>query len=259
MINLTKDFVVLNVNDSNNEDVELIISSLAGYTQKNIKTYNGYDVQDILSFFQDNPQVKKNNGYRQRDLTQLMSHYNVAKFIVENNLDGLWVFEDNAKISQSFTSDIENVKQDIPDDFDFFMAQENNLISKDYIFSKNDVVNRVPLFSTEEKPDVVHQDWEIGSDKIVKAYQWWGLGGYYINKTGAQKVINFINTNGFNVGDSAASFNGIVYSGFKFDVFNGYQQNPLSSIDRLVKCDPLDITDSEKVALKGEVVRLVEL
>ena len=115
-----------------------------------------------------------NNGYRTHhyQLTYggigcFLSHYNLAKQLLgeKKNVDAYIVFEDDTAIPRNLLSHIEKNISELPEDWDYLM------------------------FYT------IRANGEPSTNKLNKLKSFWGLNGYIINKKGARKLVEEINTN----------------------------------------------------------------
>lgn len=111
-------------------------------------------------------------GFKPGEFGNFASHYLAWKYVVENNMDKLLIFEDDAKLSEEFIDKYNLFLDYCPKDYDVFsiFVHENQFPR----FNSNDIIN----------------------DIIAKGYQDWSTLCYIISNAGAKKLLNYVKQTG---------------------------------------------------------------
>lgn len=59
----------------------------------------------------------------------IMSHIYLWKYVINNNMDDMLIFEDDIIIDNDFNRQIKKYKKELPNDYDLFMIDYNNVIT----------------------------------------------------------------------------------------------------------------------------------
>lgn len=248
MANLSRDYAIVKINDKRIKTQKKIQEDLASFKQHFPECVDGRDEEAVRLFFSNNPNIKELRPMRYGYLGHWISFLNMLNYIVDNDLESLLVLEDDAILSKTFLYDLDTCMKELPDDYDFFMIYLSIPNSKNYLFSKDDVLKRAPS-RVKISDDIVkiHEDWDIGSDHIVRTYQRFGSVGQVFSNKGAKKIIELAEINGFGKSRSQVKpFDMTMYAYSFKGLINGYQPNPLLNMDSLVTInDTIAGTDNE--------------
>ena len=95
-----------------------------------------------------------------------LSHYNLAKHLLSNNsVDMYLILEDDTALPRNLYAYIQEYMKDVPDDWDCVLFYTIRAVGH----SENDNINKIKSF--------------------------WGMNGYLINRKGAQKFVDEVDTN----------------------------------------------------------------
>ena len=166
------DYHVIYINDERKSNRDDIDSYLNG-NKHNIKSLNARNEIEKETFFNENKDFKLSwDSFKIGELGNFASHYLAWKYVDENDIDSLLVFEDDAKINNSFI-----------DKYNLFL----DFCPKDYdIFSIFVHPNQFPRFN--------HND--IINPCIAKGYQDWSTLCYVVSNSGAKKLLKYVKETG---------------------------------------------------------------
>lgn len=248
MAKITRDYAIVKINDKRIKTQKQIQESLISFNQHFPICVDGRDEESVRAFFDNNKNIKEFRPMRYGYLGHWISFLNMLNYIIDNNLDSLLVLEDDAILSKTFIPDLDLCMKELPDDYDFFMIYSSAPNSKNYLFSKSDVVKRAPS-RIKIPSDIVkvHEDWDINSNYIVKTYQRFGSVGQVFSNKGAKRIIELTEINGFGKSRSQAKPFDMTMYWYSFNkLLNGYQPNPFLNIESLVTInDTIAGTDNE--------------
>lgn len=163
---------IIYINDERKWNREQIESYLNG-NKHPIDSLNAKIDSNKEKFLEDNKDFKISwEGYKPGELGNFASHYLAWKYVAENNLDNLLVFEDDAKISESFIHKYRLFLENCPKDYDVFsiFVHENQFPR----FNSNDIIN----------------------ENVSRAYQDWSTLCYIVSNSGAKKLLNYVKYTG---------------------------------------------------------------
>lgn len=163
---------IIYINDERKWNREQIESYLNG-NRHPIDSLNAKIDSNKEKFLEDNKDFKISwEGYKPGELGNFASHYLAWKYVAENNLDNLLVFEDDAKISESFIHKYRLFLENCPKDYDVFsiFVHENQFPR----FNSNDIIN----------------------ENVSRAYQDWSTLCYVVSNSGAKKLLNYVKYTG---------------------------------------------------------------
>jgi GR25 family glycosyltransferase involved in LPS biosynthesis len=245
---LKKDYMLVKISDNRKRTQENIKNYLNGFNRHETEFVNGFNIDEIKNFFIKNPEVKENRIKKVGEIGHWMTSFNIYKYIVNNNLDHLLILEDDAILSNTFIEDLSLCINELPENFEFFTAYQNIKSLYNCAYPKSQIMVRGPIknYSNHNKK-IIHPDWDIGSDLVVRTYQKHGTVAYIINKIGAQKMIDLIINNGFGMSRSYSStIEQLLYLSSMNDIILGYQMSPYATINRLVTIEEtIKNTDTE--------------
>lgn len=151
------------------DQIDSILSSK--YNKLNSKTYSIYNNKDLAKFMVECPKIKLNykQEFRYAEIGVWASNYSAWVDFLKTDDDYLLIFEDDVKCVLDFKEYLEGAMTELPDLWDafFFLTPEGN---------------KTFYYKDEEH--------NIGLDKICKSYQGNWLGGYMLSRSGAEKLIN---------------------------------------------------------------------
>ena len=148
------------------------------------------------------------------------SNYTAYKKFLETDKDVLFIFEDDALISQNFAYVVEQQMQFLPSDWDVFT-----------------------VFVPDDCLKWYNSDYDVpGNEIICRTYQDWSCAGYAITRYGAQKAVNDIETNGISDPIDWFIFNAGFSRGQQKVYFNTYSVKP--HIYRPIRLAPVSAVSS---------------
>jgi GR25 family glycosyltransferase involved in LPS biosynthesis len=262
MVKLNKDYVIIKINDKRIKTQKQIQQDLVGFNQHFPEFVDGRDKNAVKSFFQNNQNIKELRPMRYGYLGHWISFLNTLVYMINNNIENMLVLEDDAILSKTFINDLNIYMTHMPEDYDFFIIYNSIPNSKNYLFSKNDVSNRVhQRVQIDQNIENIHKDWDIGCSHIVKTYQRFGSVGQIFSLGGAKKIIELTEKNGFGISRwKAKPFDMTMYSYSFNGILNGYQPNPMLGLDSLVTInDTIEGTDNETQIQGTKYVYLTKL
>lgn len=253
MATLNKDYVLLKINDKRIKTQEKIVSDLSSFNRHFVECIDGHNEDAVKDFFDKNKNIIDARPIRAGYLGHWLTFLNVLKYIVDNNIDNLLVLEDDAILSETFIEDIEFYMSKIPDDYDFFMPYLSIPNKDNYMFSKKDVNLRLPQRTKIfDKDKVIHSDWDIGSEYIVRTYQRFGSVGQIFSNSGARKLIKLTEKNG--LGKSrweGKTFDMTMYQYSFSSIINGYQPNPHHKLKQLITIEETVAGTNNETQIQG--------
>ncbi len=163
---------IIHINDErkNNRD---LIDSMLNASRHEIKSVNAKDPKQKEEFFLLNKDFKLSwDKFKDGEIGNFASHYLAWNYVVENNLNNLLIFEDDAIINELFLEKYNLFLTHCPDDYDVFsIFVHKNQFPR---FNHNDIIN----------------------ENISKGYQDWSTLCYVISNSGAKKFIEYVKVNG---------------------------------------------------------------
>ena len=163
---------IIHINDErkNNRD---LIDSMLNASRHEIKSVNAKDPKQKKEFFLLNKDFKLSwDKFKDGEIGNFASHYLAWNYVVENNLNNLLIFEDDAIINELFLEKYNLFLTHCPDDYDVFsIFVHKNQFPR---FNHNDIIN----------------------ENISKGYQDWSTLCYVISNSGAKKFIEYVKVNG---------------------------------------------------------------
>ena len=230
---------MIKINDIRIDSQSKIEKSLESFNQHFIKCIDGHNEKDVRLFFNNNPNIKENRRTRAGYLGRWLSFLNALNYIVENNLESMLILEDDAILSTTFIDDLEFYMNHVPEDYDFFMAYQSLPHIHNSEFPKARIASRITVHGqVSNNFGKIHEDWQIGSKYVVRAYQSFGSAGVIFSNSGAKKIIELTEKNGLGKnridGGSYRNFDRTIYM-YSFDgLLNGYQPSPYSGLKKLI-------------------------
>ena len=166
------DFHIIYINDErikNRIDIENKLHAI----KHQITSLNAKDQQKKSEFLENNKDFKIAwEHFKDGEIGNFGSHYLSWKYVVDNNLDKLLIFEDDAIIDDNFLDMYNLFIEYCPSDYDVFsMFVHENQFDR---FRKSDRIN----------------------DYIAKGYQDWSTLCYVVSNSGAKKMINYVESIG---------------------------------------------------------------
>jgi GR25 family glycosyltransferase involved in LPS biosynthesis len=166
------DYHVIYINDERKENRDLIDKVLNGRKHL-IKSLNAKDENELNLFYSKNPEFKLSwTEFKPGEIGNFGSHYNAWKYVIENDLDNLLIFEDDCLVDENFIFIYNDLMSLVPIDYDIFS-----------IFIDS---NQYPRF----------KDSDFINNKIAKGYQDWSTLCYAVSQSGAKKLIQEVKDNG---------------------------------------------------------------
>jgi GR25 family glycosyltransferase involved in LPS biosynthesis len=159
---------IIYINDERISNRNAIDQYLNG-KKHTIKSLNAKDENLKQDFFNSNQDFKLSwEGFKIGEFGNFASHYLAWKYVAENNLDKLLVFEDDAKLDESFIDKYNLFLDFCPKDYDIFsiFVHENQFPR----FNQNDIIN----------------------EYISKGYQDWSTLCYVVSNSGAKKLLKYV-------------------------------------------------------------------
>lgn len=167
------DYTIVKINDRAKYNVEQTKRMINGnYHELKFVDANKVDVYDF--FKQRDIQVNwmSSEQYSMGELGVIASNILIMEYIVKNDIKEMLVFEDDEELDKDFINSFFEYRQEVPDNFDVF-----SLNVKD---------------SENWLKFTVGNNFEIGSDKITKAYLLMNsLTGIVYTKAGAEKLLTY--------------------------------------------------------------------
>lgn len=142
----------------------------------NSKTYEISNNNQLMQFIMEQPKLKIDYDYhfKYSEVGVWGSNYAAWINFLKTDKDYLIIFEDDVDCVEDFMEKIIKVIDNIPQDWDafFFLTPEGN---KEHYYRQ-------------------HQH-DIGLPEICQSYQGNWLGGYMMNRSGVQKLVNEVECN----------------------------------------------------------------
>ena len=185
------------------------------YTPLNAETVYLKTFDDMHTFLRANPDFKVNfqeplieGGGPFPPTSGLIgiwaSNYMAYKKFLETDKDVLFIFEDDALISQNFAEIVEQQISELPSIWDIFA-----------------------VFVPDDCLEWYNSDYDIpGSERVCHTYQDWSCAGYAITRYAAQKALDDIAANGISDPIDWYIFNAGFKRGEQRVYFNAYSVKP---------------------------------
>ena len=160
---------IIYINDerkSNRENIQSVVNG----NLRNVFSLNANDPQEVEKFYVNNKKFKVLwDGYKVGEFGNFASHYSAWQYVIDEDLDSLLVFEDDAIIHEDFVTKYNIIKSNVPDDYDVMSVFVDPNQYERYL--PNHYVN----------------------DYISKGYQDWSTLCYIVSRQGAEKLIRYVN------------------------------------------------------------------
>lgn len=236
MARLNKEYILIKINDKRIDTQNKIISDLSEFNRHYVECVDGQDQDAIRKFFINNPNIKETRPIRYGYAGHWISFLNAFRYIVENNIDSLLIVEDDAILSKTFIEDLEKYMSEVPNDYDFFMAYQSLPHIHNCIFPKERIASKITVHGQSVQTfGKIHEDWQIGSKYVVRAYQSFGSVGQIFSYNGAKKFIELTEKNGFGKSRwEVGSLDRAMYMYSFAGLLNGYQPSPYSGLKKLI-------------------------
>lgn len=165
-------YTVIHINDERKENIERI-NYILNANNLNIKSLNAKDARELEMFYENNKDFRLSwEGFKTGEIGNFGSHYLAWKYLVDNDIDNVLVFEDDSFIHEDFVYKYNSLIKDLPHDFDVFSV---------YVDS-----NQAPRFDESHRI----------SYNLATGYQDWSTLCYLVSKSGAQKMLDEVHTQG---------------------------------------------------------------
>lgn len=142
----------------------------------NIDSYEISNDEQLNSFYSDYPEfnINRGKGFKYTEVGVWASNYSAWVKFLETDAEYLIIFEDDVSIYYDFSKRIQEAIGEMPKDWDalFFLTPEGN---------------QRYYYKAEEH--------DIGLPNICRSYQGNWLGGYMLNRKGAEKLIEDLKMN----------------------------------------------------------------
>ena len=239
MAKLGKDFCIIKINDIRIDSQNNIVNQLSDFNEHKINCIDGHDEDAVKLFFKNNPNIKETRRTRAGYLGHWLSFLNALKYIVDNNLESLLVLEDDAILSKTFVKDLQFYMSEVPEDYDFFMAYQSLPQMHNCEFSNQRISSNITVNGQASNNfGKIHEDWQIDSKYVVRAYQTFGSVGQIFSNAGARKIISLTEKNGLGKNRSQdgtlRNFDRTIYMYSFKGLINGYQPSPYSGLNKLI-------------------------
>lgn len=160
---------IIHINDERKSNRDQIQSVVKG-NLIDIFSLNANDPNEIDKFYLNNKSFKTAwDGFKPGELGNFASHYSTWKYVIDNDLDSLLVFEDDAIIHPDFINKYNLIMNNVPDDYDVMSVFVDP--------------NQYPRY----RPD------HYINDYIAKGYQDWSTLCYVVSRQGAEKLVKYVN------------------------------------------------------------------
>jgi len=195
-------YTIISINDRAVENKNYIKSIMGTSPIDNIKFINAHNT-DVYSYFNDlNIGLNWDFKRQQRDVLPgelgcIASHLQCLRYIVENNIPEMIVFEDDAVLSDTFKHNFNNSYKDLPKDYDFLAETKNiNPYSDPYkYFSDTCLIES--NYIHKAKLLLYHTDFMLysykGAKKILEVYKSFGITDPYdvfLFDLGRENILN---------------------------------------------------------------------
>lgn len=162
------DYRTIYINDERKANRDSIDTSVHG-TYHNVFTLNAKDPAEIEKFNKLYPNFKIAwDGFKPGELGNFASHYASWKYVIENNMDHLLVFEDDVIMHDDFLYKYNTIMRNVPADYDVMSVFVDP--------------NQYPRC----RPD------DYMNDYITKGYQDWSTLCYVVSRQGAKKLVKYV-------------------------------------------------------------------
>lgn len=163
---------IISVDDTRKYNKDLI-KSVIGLDPVNIDCLDARVAKNLDKFLSDNAKFKFGwEGFKLGEIGNFGSHYLAWRYVVENNIDSLLVFEDDSLIDEDFLAKYNISVKNTPKDYDVLS-----------IFVHD---NQYPRFT---QSDNINQF-------VSKGYQDWSTLCYVVSRQGAKKLIKYVESVG---------------------------------------------------------------
>lgn len=159
------------VRKSNRDRVDEILMS----NKINIPSLDARTDENKELFLSQNPRFKITwPEFKNGEIGNFGSHYIAWKYLIDSKLDNLLIFEDDILIENDFISKYNLAIDNVPSDYDV-----------------------LSIFVHSNQYDRFDKSQEI-SYYIAKGYQDWSTLCYVVSKSGARKLVEYVENNGMN-------------------------------------------------------------
>ena len=159
---------IIYINDERKSNRESISNTVVGEMHE-IFSLNANDPNEIEKFYFNNKEFKTAwDGFKPGELGNFASHYSAWKYVIDNNLDSLLVFEDDVIIHDDFMHKYNIIVNSVPKEYDV-----------------------MSIFVDPNQYDRCRPDDYI-NDYITKGYQDWSTLCYIISRQGAEKLVKYV-------------------------------------------------------------------
>ncbi len=253
MAKFNNDYLLVKINNKRERTQKEIEETLSSFNRHYVECVDGSNLQNIINFFNNNQKIRETRPMRYGYIGHWLTFINIFKYMVENNIENLLVLEDDAILSKTFIDDLNLYMKDVPEDYDFFMAYQSLPAIHNCVFSKQRLLSKVPVTGQSSKEfGTIHEDWQIGSKLIVRAYQRVGSVGQVFSYYGAKKFLQLTEENGLGTSRSfLCSFDEAMYIYSKLGIVNGYQPSPYSGLKKLITIEKSVIGTDTETQLQG--------
>lgn len=236
MANLGNDYLMVKINDNRKRLQTQIETKMSSFNRHYVECVDGRDLDSIIKFFNNNPEIKETRPMRYGYIGHWLTFLNIFKYMVNNNIESLIVLEDDAVLSETFIDDLKKYMQDVPEDYDFFMAYQSLPAIHNCVFPRKRLLSKVPVTGQSSSEfGTIHPDWQIGSKLVLRAYQTVGSVGQVFSLSGAKKFLELTEKNGLGTSRHfLCSFDQAMYIYSKSGIVDGYQPSPYSGIKKLI-------------------------
>lgn len=258
------DYTIISLNSNRQRLFSQIKNKLSSLSLHQIESVDASNFDNIINFFNNNPEIKETRCYKTGFIGHMMSEINILKYCIANNIENMLILEDDAILSDTFLNDLEYLTSYLPEDFDYFMLFEDMARPQCYILSNIESRSFDPVHVSEERKqlDQIHKDWILNNnDHVLRAYQKLGSVGYLISLNGCKKILELIEKNGFGTSRrNGTGYDEMIYYFSKFNQLNGYQPNPKLDIPKLITIEPSIIgTDTESTIRHSSYICLSDI
>ena len=164
---------VIHINDERLSNRQAVAEVIKG-ERRNIFSWNMKEPGNVELFKSTYPDFKFVwDGFKPGEFGNFASHYAAWKFLAENTLDELLIFEDDVLIANDFMEKYTVALSAVPEDYDVLS-----------IYVDPNQYDR-------------YDESQYVNEYIAKGYQDWSTLCYVISKRGAEKLCHYVETIGF--------------------------------------------------------------
>jgi len=123
-----------------------------------------------------------------------LSHFDGWRLVVEKD-EPMVIFEDDVILAESFSHNLSDFLEEVPEDYDFVSLSVPPDQFPDYLW--------IVRYSVKGEPDIIGKvfdgkdsQFNYGAVRMAKAYQTWGLGAVLYSPRGARKLISLAREHG---------------------------------------------------------------